>query len=104
MADMPADGTMHAELVTEHFTIMAADAMPGSEDQWGGTRIYLAFMSDDLDTLKGWFDRLGADGHVGHQLEKQVWGDMFGDVKDKFGIEWLFNISLPEGWAQIGQA
>jgi hypothetical protein len=26
--------------------------------------------------------------------------DLYGDVMDKFGLEWMFNISLPEGWAQ----
>ncbi|HEY3337498.1 MAG TPA: VOC family protein [Propionicimonas sp.] len=93
---MPADGTMHAELKTDHFSIMACDAMPGSEEQWGGTRIYLAFMGDDLDTLKSWYDRLGEDGQIGQPLAKQVWGDLYGDVKDKFGIEWIFNISQPE--------
>ena len=92
---MPPDGTMHAELETDHFTIMASDAMPGSEEQWGGTRIYLAFMGDDLETLQGWFDKLGADGRVGQPLHLEAWGDTYGDVKDKFGIEWLFNISAP---------
>ena len=96
LEDMPADGVMHAELKTDHFTIMAADAMPGSEEQWGGTRIYLAFMGDDLATLRGWFDRLGADGQVGQPLHEEAWGDIYGDVKDKFGIEWLFNISQPK--------
>ncbi len=93
---MPPDGTMHAQLETDHFTIMASDAMPGSEEQWGGTRVYLAFMGDDLETLQGWFDKLGADGQVGQPLHLEAWGDTYGDVKDKFGIEWLFNISAAQ--------
>jgi PhnB protein len=29
-------------------------------------------------------------------LEKQMWGDEFGQVKDKFGIAWMVNISQPQ--------
>jgi PhnB protein len=100
MADMPPEGTMHAELVADGFTIMASDAMPGAERTWGGTRVYLAFMSDEPEKLQGWYDRLAADGRAGQLLQRQAWGDLYGDVMDKFGLEWMFNISLPEGWAQ----
>ena len=39
MSDMPADGTMRAELKADGFTIMASDAMPGAENTRGGTRV-----------------------------------------------------------------
>lgn len=100
--DMPDDGTMHAQLVHDSFTLMASDAMPGAEQTWGGTRVYLAFFGDDVPTFQGWFDKLAESGSVGQPLEKQVWGDMYGLVKDKFGLEWMFNISMPEGWSQQG--
>lgn len=103
LQDMPADGTMHAELVTDWFTIMASDAMPGAEATWGGTRVYLAFMSDEVERLTLWYDRLAADGRAGKPLERQVWGDLYGDVMDKFGLEWMFNISQPKGWSQTAQ-
>ncbi len=104
MEGMPAEGTMHAALVHPNFTVMASDAMPGAEQSWGGTRNYIAFMGDDVETLTGWYERLAADGRAGKPLEKQTWGDIYGDVTDKYGIEWMFNISLPEGWAQTGNA
>jgi uncharacterized glyoxalase superfamily protein PhnB len=25
-----------------------------------------------------------------------VWGDTYGVLKDKYGLEWMFNISAPE--------
>lgn len=97
--DMPADGTMHAALKTDSFNLYASDAMPGAERTWGGTRVYLAFMGDDLDTLTRWFDALAADGEVGMPLEQQVWGDTYGLCKDKYGLEWMVNVSseYPEG-------
>ena len=100
LQDLPADGTMHAELVTDWFTIMASDAMPGAEQTWGGTRVYVAFMGDEADAMLGWYHRLAEDGRPGMPLEKQAWGDMYGDVMDKFGIEWMFNISTPQEGSQ----
>ncbi|MBK8460944.1 MAG: VOC family protein [Micropruina sp.] len=100
MEGMPADGTMHSELVHELFTVMATDAMPGAEATWNGTRNYICFIGDQPEQMIGWYDALAAEGTTDQPLEKQVWGDMFGVVKDKFGIEWMFNIALPEGWAQ----
>jgi len=93
MEGVPADGVMHAMLTADSFSLMASDAMPGSEDQWGGTRIYLTFYGDDVDTLSGWFGKLADGGSVGTPLEKMVWGDTYGILKDKYGIEWMFNIS-----------
>lgn len=90
---VPGDGIMHAQLVTPAFTIMASDALAGAEQEWAGSRIHLALMGDDLDLLTGWYERLAADGTPGQPLQAQVWGDTYGDVKDRFGIEWLFNIS-----------
>lgn len=95
MEGMPADGVMHAQLSTDGFVFMASDAMPGSEDQWGGTRVYLTFFGDELDKLSGWFDKLAVGGSVGTPLEKMVWGDTYGVLKDQYGLEWMFNISDP---------
>jgi PhnB protein len=96
MEGMPPDGVMHAQLDADSFTIMASDAMPGSEDQWGGTRVYMTFYGDDLSTFTGWFNKLADGGSVGNPLEKMVWGDTYGVLKDRYGIEWMFNISGAE--------
>jgi PhnB protein len=92
---MPADGTMHAYLKADSFAIAASDAMPGSEATWGGTRVYLAFMGDD-PSIASWFESLAEGGEIGQPLEKQVWGDTYGLVKDKYGLEWMFNIGQPD--------
>ncbi len=57
-------------------------------------------MGDDVDLLQGWYEQLSAEGIVGMPLEGQFWGDLYGDVKDKYGIEWMFNISLPNASSQ----
>ena len=104
MTDMPADGTMHSELKHESFSLMASDAMADAEATSGGTRIQIAFMGDDVEPLKGWYEKLAGDGSADMPLEDQVWGDMYGEVTDKFGVEWMFNISLPQGGSDTGDA
>lgn len=99
MEGVPPNGTMHAELTHPLFTIMASDALPGAELTWGGTRNYICFVGDDVEVLEGWYQALAEDGNAGDPLEKQVWGDMYGTVMDRYGVEWMFNISLPEGWS-----
>ena len=94
---MPADGVMHAALVTEQFSLFASDAMPGAEASWNGTRVYLAFMGDDTQRLTDWFYKLGEGGRISMPLEKQMWGDTYGQVVDRFGVEWMINISAAQG-------
>lgn len=102
--DAPEEALMHGQLTGEGFTLMASDAMPGAEQSWGGTRVYCSFFGDDLATQTRWFEALAADGEVGQQLEKQAWGDVYGLVKDKYGIEWMFNVAQPQGWAETGES
>ena len=88
-----ADRVMHAQLETDRgFTLMASDTPPGM-DRTEGTNISISLSGDDEAELRGYFDKLSAGGEVGTPLEKQVWGDFFGDCTDKFGIKWLVNIA-----------
>lgn len=39
------------------------------------------------------FDSLSADGNVNYPLKKEFWGDIFGTLTDRFGVDWMVNIS-----------
>ena len=90
---IPADGVMHGQLTTpEGFTLMAADNVPGmSEGQTPNG--HLSLSGDESELLHGYFDALAEGGHIDVPLEKAPWGDEFGQVKDKFDVNWLVNIS-----------
>jgi PhnB protein len=88
---------MHSVLETENgFTIMASDTPPGMEYN-PGSNITVSLSGDDGDLLRGYWKKLSRTGEVTMPLEKQMWGDEFGQVRDKFGISWMVNISQPQG-------
>ncbi|MEU7038768.1 VOC family protein [Streptomyces sp. NPDC046237] len=87
------DKIMHAMLETSGgMTLMGADVPPGMEHKTG-TNFAVSLSGDDADELRGYWEKLSAEGAVSVPLEKQMWGDVFGMCTDKFGITWMVNIS-----------
>ncbi|HEV7182862.1 MAG TPA: VOC family protein [Leifsonia sp.] len=95
MAEDPAeaDNIMHSQLTTDAgFVIMAADVpqkMPLAE----GSSISISLSGDDEAQLSDYWTKLSEGGTVFEPLKKAPWGDSFGMTADKFGINWLVNIS-----------
>jgi len=88
-----ADKIMHAQLETPSgYTIMASDT-PDGMDYQPGTNITVSLSGDDSDELRRYWTGLSEGGTVTTPLEKQMWGDEFGQLTDRFGIGWLVNIS-----------
>ncbi|MFE1249311.1 VOC family protein [Streptomyces sp. NPDC058735] len=91
-----ADKIMHAMLETAGgFTLMASDSPPGMEIPQGGP-FSVSLSGDDDAELRGYWEKLSADGSVSVPLEKQMWGDVFGMCTDRFGVPWMVDISGPE--------
>ncbi|MFD4638893.1 VOC family protein [Lentzea sp. NPDC058436] len=92
MQDTPqADQIMHAQLETDAgYTIMASDTPPGMEYRSGSS--ITVSLSGDEEVLRQYFNALAEGGKVGTPLEKQMWGDEYGDVVDKFGVNWMVNL------------
>jgi PhnB protein len=93
----PIDGSgvMHAQLSgAQGFTLMASDHAGGGQVSPNGN---VSLSGDESEELHGYFDRLADGGSVDVPLEKAPWGDEFGQVKDRFGINWLVNIAGATG-------
>ncbi len=43
------------------------------------------------------FTKLAEGGTVTMALEKQVWGDEYGQLTDKYGVAWMVNLSTGRG-------
>ena len=91
------DKVMHSQLETPSgFTLMAGDTPPGMPFQ-PGTNIAVSLSGDDESELRGYWDKLSEGGEVTVALEKQMWGDVFGMLVDRFGVTWMVNIAQPLG-------
>lgn len=87
---------MHAQLRTPAgFTLMGADAPPEFVQVTVGDNISVSLSGDQGEDLRRWFAALMEGGTVSMPLATQPWGDEFGAGVDRFGINWLVNISEP---------
>jgi PhnB protein len=88
-----ADLVMHGMLVTpDGFTLMASDTPPEMGPRSDESYITISLSGDD-PALRGYWDKLASGGTVTFPLEKQVWGDEFGQLTDRFGVSWMVNIT-----------
>lgn len=88
-----SDQIMHAQLDTPAgFVLMVSDTPPGMAYSPGGA-VSMILHGDDEAELRGYWDRLIEGGTVGVALEPQMWGDLYGQCTDRFGVDWMINIS-----------
>jgi PhnB protein len=91
-----ADLIMHSQLETASgFTLMGSDTPPGM-DYEAGSRVSISLSGradTDGDELRGYWEKLSADGSVTVPFGKQMWGDEFGMCTDKFGVNWMVNVT-----------
>jgi PhnB protein len=84
---------MHAMLEAENgITFMASDT-PNNMEYRPGANISMSLNGDDEAELRGYFEKLCDGGMVTMPLEKAPWGDTFGMCTDKYGINWMVNIT-----------
>jgi PhnB protein len=74
------------------FVIMGADT-PSSMEYDPGARISMSLSGEDEAELRGYWDKLREGGAEVMPLEKAPWGNTFGMLRDKYGIDWLVNIT-----------
>jgi len=91
-----ADNIMHGQLETDSgFTLMGSDTPPGMEHN-PGSNVAVSLSGDDAEDLRRYWQGLSGSGTVSLPLERQAWGDEFGACQDRFGINWMVNISTPQ--------
>ena len=87
------DKIMHASLQADNgVTFMAADTPNGMEYR-PGTNYSMSLSGDNEAELKNYFQKLSAGGNITMPLEKAPWGDTSGMITDKYGVNWMVNIS-----------
>ncbi|WP_309082415.1 VOC family protein [Zhihengliuella sp.] len=90
------DLIMHGSLYVDRGThIMASDLPPGMEGNGFGT-MALSSSGDSTEEngrLEQWWEGLSDGATVNLPLETAPWGDKFGQLTDRFGVSWMFNIA-----------
>ncbi len=90
--DAEKDFIIHSELKNDSFTFMASSGHPGEVVKFGDN-ISMSLAGVDKTQLTEWFNKLTEGGKIDLPLAKQFWGDIYGQVTDKFGVHWMVNIS-----------
>jgi len=87
------DLVMHAQLEGEHGVVFMGSDTPQRMEYKPGSNFSMSLSGDDDAVLSGWYQKLADGGTVTMPLEKAMWGDTFGMVVDRYGVNWLVNIS-----------
>jgi len=76
-------------------TIMASDMITGMGPQRvEGNNISISVHPDSREEADRIFNALGQGGTVTIPIADQFWGDYFGSLTDRFGINWMVNYSV----------
>lgn len=84
------DMVMHADLNTGDIRFFGSDSQKASPKS---AKVELSLSGDDEPKLRKYWDGLAEGGKVNMPLEKAPWGDTFGMLTDKFGVDWMVNIT-----------
>ncbi|HEY5442820.1 MAG TPA: VOC family protein [Candidatus Saccharimonadales bacterium] len=88
-----ANNIMHARLEGGDIKLMASDTAKASPV---AAKVSLALGGSDEPRLREIFGKLSKGGKVFMELKKEFWGDIFGSVTDKYGVDWMVNITAGE--------
>jgi PhnB protein len=88
------DKIIHSRLqFGEGNLIMMSDTFKGNTIATHGN-IQLSLGMTDEEKANLVFNKLAEGGNVIMPLQKQFWGDVFGMLRDKFGISWMINCEV----------
>lgn len=86
------DKIMHIEYHFDGCQILASDSM-GEGPCTMGTNFHISVFLPEKERAKETFQKLAEGGQVYMKFEEAFWGGSFGNLVDKFGVQWM--ISCP---------
>jgi PhnB protein len=93
LAEADRDLVMHVELpIMAGHVLMGTDA-PGSMGFTlrPGNNVYINLEPDTRAETARLFNALAEGGKVETNLQEMFWGGYFGNLVDRFGVQWMFN-------------
>lgn len=88
----------HATLNLPGGVISGADAMPGETYAVKDTVYSLLYTLDDVDEARGYIQKMvDGGGSINMPFEPAPWGGHYGQVFDRYGVMWSFDVGGTEG-------
>lgn len=84
---------LHSRLTFDGNLIMISDTFKGQTVSTNGN-IQLSVEVENEGEIDGVFNNMAEGGTVTMPLQDAFWGARFGMLKDKFGVNWMFNHEL----------
>lgn len=77
--------------------LMASDTLESlGQTLVPGNNVYINITPETKEEATRLFEALAAGGTVEMPIADQVWGDYYGALRDKFGVQWMVNYSYPK--------
>jgi PhnB protein len=96
-------GILHSELRVGSIVIMATDCVgPGGFTK--GSTISLCLQCSSEDEIYKLFSKFSPGGNITCEVQDMFWGDTFGTLTDKFGVNWMFVFDKKQQKAETVQS
>ncbi|CAM4405457.1 PhnB protein [Paenibacillus endophyticus] len=82
---------MHARVNIMGKIVMFSDVFPGMPFTVGN-HIHLTIVSQDEQQTRSLFEKLSEGGKVTMELQSTFWSKSYGQLTDRFGIEWQVSL------------
>lgn len=93
-SDADKDLIMHVQLPILGGHILMGSDVPSHYGQTTvGTNVYISLHPDTREEADRLFAALSEGGEVEEAMSEQFWGDYWGAFKDRFGVQWMINVS-----------
>jgi PhnB protein len=90
MTEEAANKIMHSSLTINGETLFFASDMFGEEYNIGNA-ISLCINATSEEQARRFFHNLNQNSKSNRELRMEMWGDMYGEVMDRFGVCWMIN-------------
>jgi PhnB protein len=89
------DRVMHAILKAGQITLMTSDTRCTDHLVHAGEMISLSMNFTDEKSINETYEALAEGAEIVMPLQDTFWNARFGILKDRFGIQWMFNYDKP---------
>ncbi|MET3635910.1 MULTISPECIES: VOC family protein [Curtobacterium] len=93
-----ADRIVFGQVATDAgFRIMAFDVWPDQPYDQGANAFYVFVHGDDADEVTRYWEALSDGAEVRQPLAPSPWAPLAGQLRDRFGVVWQFDVAAPQG-------